>query len=203
MTHGFTVPASIEVAMRKKGHDRGLFGWLFAAPWRNPGFSAMFVSLLIFGFVGGITGVTLGTEQINIVAHNTLRIPGHFHATVAGGTTLAFMGLTYYVVPLIFQREFPMKWLARLQPYIFGAGILMLSTGMSFAGSAGVPRRHWDVEFSGAQIPAGFDGATHFALGVLGMGGVLAFTGLIIFVLLTVFAVFFGVRNSGRQMTAW
>jgi cytochrome c oxidase subunit 1 len=203
MIHGFTVPASIEVAMRKKGHDRGLFGWLFAAPWSNPGFSAMFVSLLIFGFIGGITGVTLGTEQINIVAHNTLRIPGHFHATVVGGTTLAFMGLTYYVVPLVFQREFPLRWLARVQPYLFGAGILLMSTGMSFAGSAGVPRRHWDIEFTGARLGTSFDGATHFALSVLGVGGVLAFTGLLVFILLTVFAVMFGQRIANRQMTAW
>ena len=28
MIHGFTVPASIEVAMREKGYVRGLYGWL-------------------------------------------------------------------------------------------------------------------------------------------------------------------------------
>jgi cytochrome c oxidase subunit I len=54
---------------------------------------------VVFGFVGGITGVTFGTEQINIIAHNTLRIPGHFHATVVSGTAMAFMGVTYYVIP--------------------------------------------------------------------------------------------------------
>ena len=32
MIHGFTVPASIEVAMRAKGYTRGLFGWLTHAP---------------------------------------------------------------------------------------------------------------------------------------------------------------------------
>ncbi|MCB1053671.1 MAG: cbb3-type cytochrome c oxidase subunit I, partial [Acidobacteria bacterium] len=148
MIHGFTVPASVEVAMRGKGYVRGLFGWLANAPWKNPGFSAFFLSLVIFGFIGGITGVTLGTQQINILAHNTLRIPGHFHATVVGGTTLAFMGLIYYVVPLIFQKEFYGRKLAMIQPYIFAMGITLMSIGMSFAGSAGVPRRHWDVEFS-------------------------------------------------------
>ena len=61
--------------------------------------------MVIFGFVGGITGVTIGTEQINIIAHNTLRVPGHFHATVVGGTALAFMGVTYYLIPLIFQKK--------------------------------------------------------------------------------------------------
>ena len=152
MIHGFTVPASVEVAMRGKGFQRGLFGWLANAPWGNPGFSGFFLSLVIFGFGGGITGVVLGTQQINIMAHNTLRIPGHFHVTVVGGTTLAFMALTYYVVPLIFQREFYARALCRLQPWLFGIGITTMAIGMSFAGSYGVPRRHWDVEFSGAPV---------------------------------------------------
>jgi cytochrome c oxidase subunit 1 len=203
MIHGFTVPASVEVAMRAQGHVRGLFGWLAAAPWRNPGFSAFFLSLVIFGFGGGITGVTLGTQQINILAHNTLRIPGHFHATVVGGTTLAFMGLCYYVVPLVFQREFYARSLARLQPYIFGGGITIMALGMSFAGSYGVPRRHWDVEFTGAQFSAGFDSGAHLMLGLLGVGACIAFVGLMMFVLLTVAAVFFGRSNAGRAMTEW
>ncbi len=203
MIHGYTVPASVEVAMRKKGHRKGLFGWLAAAPWKNPGFSAFFLSLVIFGFIGGITGVTLGTEQINMTAHNTLRIPGHFHATVAGGTSLAFMGLAYYVVPLIFQREYYARGLARIQPYIFAAGIVLMSMGMSFAGSYGVPRRHWDVEFTGAQFSVGFDPSATLMLGLLGIGGCVAFVGLLTFILLTVTAVFFGKSNAGKPMQAW
>lgn len=203
LIHGFTVPASIESAQRIRGFTRGLFGWLFAAPWRNPGFSAMFLSLAIFGFIGGITGVTLGTQQINIIAHNTLRIPGHFHATVVGGTSLAFMGLAYYVVPLIFRKEYPLRGLCRIQPYLFAGGITIFSLAMSFAGSYGVPRRHWDVEFSGAAMPAGFDPGAHVMLGLMGIGGVLAFLGLLSFILLTVYAVFFGRSNRGRAMEPW
>lgn len=203
MIHGFTVPASVEVAMRKKGFTRGLFGWLAAAPWTNPGFSAFFLSLTIFGFIGGITGVTLGTQQINILAHNTLRIPGHFHATVVGGTSLAFMGLAYYVVPLIFRREYYARGLARVQPFLFAIGITIMSLGMSFAGSYGVPRRHWDIEFTGAQFAPGFGSGAHVMLGIMGVGAVLAFTGLITFVLLTVAAVFFGKKIENRAMTAW
>ena len=203
LIHGFTVPASIEHALRKKGLTRGLFGWLFGAPWKNPAFSAMFMSLVIFGFIGGITGVTLGTQQINIIAHNTLRIPGHFHATVVGGTTLAFMGLTYYVVPLIFQKEFYARGLVRLQPYLFAGGVVLLSLSMSFAGSYGVPRRHWDIDFTGAALSAGFDPGAMMWLGLVGVGGVLAFLGLLTFILLVVAAVFFGRSNAGKPMEAW
>lgn len=199
MIHGFTVPASVEVAMRHNGYVKGLFGWLTGAPWRNPGFSAFFLSLVIFGFGGGITGVTLGTQQINIIAHNTLRIPGHFHVTVVGGTTLAFMGLAFYVVPLLFQREYIFKPLARLQPYLFGIGITVMAMGMSFAGSMGVARRSWDIEATGSI----YGSTAHLFLAFVGIGGVLAFLGLLLFVLLTVGTLLFGRSCVGRPMESW
>lgn len=198
MIHAFTIPASVEVAMRRKGHNKGLFGWVGALPWRNPALSAAVLSLLIFGFIGGITGVTLGTQQINIIAHNTLRITGHFHATVVGGTTLAFMGLAYYVIPLIFRRDYVWPKLARIQPWLFGGGILMVSIGMSFAGSLGVSRRVYDIEPAGVYGPA-----THLFLGMLGIGAIIAVLGLLIFVVQAVATVFFGPHNTGRPMEDW
>lgn len=198
MIHGFTVPAGVEIAMREKGYTGGLFGWVTALPWKNPALSATVLSVIIFGFLGGITGVTLGTQQINIIAHNTLRIPGHFHVTVVGGTSLAFMGLAYYVIPLIFQRDFIGRGLARIQPWLFGLGITLLSLGMSFAGSMGVSRRSWDIDTQGVYGPA-----AHLWLGVLGIGGILAFLGLLAFVLLCVGTLFFGAKIKDRSMADW
>ena len=105
MVHGLTVPGAIEVAQREKGFNKGLFEWLRKAPWGNPVFSGMFISLIGFGFLGGISGVMMGTEQLNLIIHNTIYVPGHFHATVVIGTTLAFMSLTYFLIPVLFQRE--------------------------------------------------------------------------------------------------
>ncbi len=198
MIHGFTVPASVEMAMRAKGHVRGLFGWVSALPWRNPAFSAAALSLVMFGFVGGITGVTLGTQQINIIAHNTLRITGHFHATVVAGTTLAFMGLAYYVIPLIFRRDFIWRGAARLQPWLFGGGILLVSLGMSFAGSLGVARRVYDIEHAGVYGPA-----AHLFLGIMGVGAILAVTGLLLFVILCVGTLLFSPVQKDRPMADW
>ncbi len=199
MIHGFTVPASVEMAMRAKGHGRGLFGWVGALPWRNPAFTSVVLSVLIFGFIGGITGVTLGTQQINIIAHNTLRITGHFHATVVGGTTVAFMGLAYYVIPLMFRRDFIWRRAARVQPWLFGGGILMVSLGMSFAGSLGVARRVYDIEHAGIYGPA-----VHLFLGIMGVGAIIAVAGLFLFVALCVGTILFGERHAvGQGMADW
>ncbi len=192
MVHGFTVPAGMEVGQRLRGLTNGTFEWLRKAPWSDPGFSGMFISLIIFGFLGGVTGVTIGTEQINIIAHNTLRIPGHFHTTVVGGTALAFMALTYYVIPLIFRKQIVWMRLARIQPYLFGLGITLLATGMILAGIFGVPRRHWDISFTIAPFSVEFPPAVDVFLALLALGGTLAFLGGVSYVLVTVLSVFFG-----------
>jgi cytochrome c oxidase subunit 1 len=192
MIHGFTVPAGIEAGQRLRGYTNGLFEWLRKAPWSDPGFSGLWLSLVIFGFLGGITGVTIGTEQINIMAHNTLRVTGHFHATVVGGTTLCFMAVTYYVLPLIFQRRVAFWPMAKLQPYVFGGGITAMAIGMILMGILGTPRRHWDNSFSGSPFPVEIHPASEVVQMVFGVGGLLAATGALMFIAIAVVTVFFG-----------
>ena len=194
MIHGMTVPASVEVAQRRHGLSKGLFEWLTKAPWGSPGFAALMLSLVLFGFMGGITGVTFGAEQVNIISHNTLRIPGHFHGTVVAGTTLAFMGLTYYVVPLIWRRRIVAPKLALFQVYAFGIGVAIFAAGMTTAGSYAVPRRHWDVQFTGAMFQPPIEAAAYVFLGIMGLGGLLAALGGALYVGITVLSVFFGPR---------
>ena len=76
MIHGFTVPASIEVGHAQEGLQPGPLRLARQCAVEQPGFSGFFLSLVIFGFGGGITGVVLGTQQINIMAHNTCAFPG-------------------------------------------------------------------------------------------------------------------------------
>jgi cytochrome c oxidase subunit 1 len=192
MIHGFTVPAGIETGMRLRGFVKGRFEWLKKAPWSDPGFSGTWLSLVIFGFMGGITGVTQGTEQINIIAHNTLRVPGHFHVTVVGGTALAFMALTYYVIPLIFRRRVAFWGLAKIQPYLFAIGIVILSMSMTFAGSFGVPRRHADITFPGAPFTLEFPPVVDLLMAGIGIGGVITSIAVLAFIAIAVVSVFFG-----------
>jgi cytochrome c oxidase subunit 1 len=200
MLHGMTVPGSIEAAQRARGYTNGLFEWLRKAPWGNPAFSGMFMSLVMFGFLGGISGVVMGTEQINIIMHNTLYVPGHFHATVVAGTTLAFMAGTYLLVPLIFRRELIMKGLARWQPYMFGVGVMGISVFMMGAGTLGVPRRVWDITGADAALKYDYSGAAYLMMGLNGMSAVLAALGGLLFILIIVGSVLFGKRTGDKPL---
>ena len=202
MIHGLTVPGSIEAAQRKRGFNNGLFQWLRQAPWGNPTFSGMFLSLIIFGFLGGISGVVMGVEQINLIIHNTVYVPGHFHATVATGTTLAFMALTYWLVPVLFRRDVMFPAIAKWQPYIFGIGMSGVSLFLMGAGTLGVPRRHWDMTMANAALPYEFPETAFTMMGLAGMSVVLAVIGGGLFVGLIVLSILFGKRKSMTEKSA-
>ncbi|HWQ37972.1 MAG TPA: cbb3-type cytochrome c oxidase subunit I [Burkholderiales bacterium] len=199
MVHGLTVPGSIEVAQRQKGYNRGLFEWIRKAPWGNPVFSGMFISLLGFGFLGGISGVMMGTEQLNIIIHNTVYVPGHFHATVVVGTTLAFMSLTYFLIPVLFRRQMILPGLAKWQPYIFGIGMALVALFLMGAGTLGVSRRHWDMAFTGAVMPYEYPGTAYLMMGLMGLSGLLAMVGGAIYIFITVGSLLWGKRLDAKD----
>jgi cytochrome c oxidase subunit 1 len=192
MVHGLTVPGAIEIAQRKKGYNNGLFEWLRKAPWGNPAFAAIFISIIGFGFLGGISGVMMGTEQLNLLIHNTIYVPGHFHATVVLGTTLAFMGLTYFLIPVLFRKQVMFPGMAKWQPYVFGIGMAGVALFMMGAGTLGVPRRHWDMAFTGNPFPYEFPGTAWLMMGLMGISAVIALIGGAMYLLITVGSVFFG-----------
>ena len=200
MIHGMSVPGAIEAAQRRNGFTAGVFQWLRRAPWGNPAFAGMFLSLVLFGFLGGISGVVLGTEQINIMLHNTLYVPGHFHATVVAGTTLAFMAVTYLLVPLIFQREIVWPGLAKWQPYLFAIGVGGISLFMMGAGTLGVSRRHWDITFSDAVLSFDYPPAAFLMLGLNGIFAILAAVGGGLYVVITVASVLFGKKVDSSNI---
>ena len=175
MVHGLTVPGAIEVAQREKGYNQGLFEWLRKAPWGNPVFSAMFISLIGFGFLGGISGVMMGTEQLNPQHH--LRA-GALHATVVVGTTLAYG--------------------AHHPPGCSAASRLPPAKGPSGGGGGGSegagtgPRRHWDITFAGNAFPHEFPGAAMLMMALAGITGIIAIVGGGMYLLITVYSVFLG-----------
>ena len=200
MIHGMTVPGAIEQAQRLKGYNKGLFEWLRKAPWGNPAFSSMFLSLIGFGFLGGISGVMMGAEQLNMLIHNTIYVPGHFHATVVIGTTLAFMGLTYFLVPVLFKRELMFPGYAKLFPYLFGLSMYIVALVMMGAGTLGVSRRHWDMAFAGAPMAYEWPGAAYLMMGLTGIFGVIACVSGGLWILQIVFSILLGKKLEEGEL---
>jgi cytochrome c oxidase subunit 1 len=202
MIHALSIPGAMEVAQRARGYDKGLFEWLRKAPWGNPVFSGVFISLVGFGFLGGITGVMMGTEQLNLLIHNTIYVPGHFHATVVIGTTLTFMSMTYFLIPVLFRREMINPGLAKIQPYLFGFAMYFFCLVMMGAGTLGVSRRHWDMAFSGAALAYEWPGAAYLMMGLVGIGGIVAIAGGAIYIYITVGSLLWGKKLDTGAVSA-
>lgn len=202
MIHALSIPGAMEVAQRARGYNKGLFEWLRKAPWGNPVFSGVFISLVGFGFLGGITGVMMGTEQLNLLIHNTIYVPGHFHATVVIGTTLTFMSLTYFLIPVLFRREMIAPGLAKIQPYLFGFAMYFFCLVMMGAGTLGVSRRHWDMAFSGAALAYEWPGAAYLMMGLVGIGGIVAIAGGAIYIYITVGSLLWGKKLDSGTVSA-
>jgi cytochrome c oxidase subunit 1 len=196
MIHAFAIPAGLEAGRRKRGEGGGLFGWLTSAPWTNPVFSATIFSIILFGFLGGITGVVMGQMQVNMTWHNTFATVGHFHGTVAVGTTLAFMGLVFFVIRTMFKRNLAFPRLASAQPFLYAGTMGIVVLMMMYAGLLyGVPRRTAEVV---RNIPG-----TDFSLSaaaplfvLLGIFAVFAILAGVAFVLVAVGSLLLGDRVS-------
>lgn len=204
MIHAFAVPAAIEIGQRLRGQSRGWFQWLVKGPWGNPAFSSLVLSIALFGFLGGASGVIYGTEQPNLLWHNTLAVIGHFKGTVVLGTTLAFMGVTWYVLPLIFRREVVGRPLAVVQPWLFGVGMALLAVAFMKLGVVdGVPRKQGDIFlFGNSAFAFSYPASVWAWMAVAGMGGLLGVLGGAIFVGLVVGTVLFGKRLSEADLKA-
>lgn len=136
----FNVVASLEIAGRAKG-GKGWFGWIFKLPWGDPSFAAQAFAGGLFA-LGGISGITNASYNLNLVTHNTIWIPGHLHLTVGSGVALSFMGIAYWFVPKLSGKELWNRNVALAQAWTWLIGMSLMSNGLHILGLRyGVPRR--------------------------------------------------------------
>ena len=102
------------------------------------------------------------------------------------------LALTYLLIPVLFRRQMILPSLAKLQPYIFGGGMTILILFMLGAGTLGVSRRHWDMDFTGAVLGFEYPGMAYTMMAIAAIGGLLAIVGGGIYLLVTVGSLLFG-----------
>jgi cytochrome c oxidase subunit 1 len=136
----FTVIASLESGGRARG-GTGLFGWIRKLPWKDPSFSAQTLAIALFAF-GGIGGIINASYNVDLVVHNTLWIVGHFHLTLATAVTLSFIGITYWLIPMLAGKELWSSRTAQVQVWLWVIGMVLFSGSHHLLGVYfGVPRR--------------------------------------------------------------
>jgi hypothetical protein len=147
--------------------------------------STLQFSVLLF-LVGGIIGFM-------ITGSNT-RVPAHYHGSI-GGITMAFMGITYYLIPRLGFDKVRGK-LATWQPAIYCTGQLMHVTGLAWSGGHGVQRKT-------AGEAQGLESFQQIAgMGLMGLGGMIAIIGGIIFLFVVYQAMRRGSGNVSREQAA-
>ena len=138
----FTIAASLEYAGRRKG-AKGLLGFFTKLPYLDPNrylFSYLISGLFLFIF-GGLTGLVNASSQLNNTIHNTAWVPGHFHMTVAGPVFLGIIGMSLYLYAKTSGKKIFLPRITVVIPYLWVIGILIFSTGLSWGGLIGEPRR--------------------------------------------------------------
>jgi cytochrome c oxidase subunit 1 len=186
----FTVVASLEVAGRLKG-AKGLFDWIGRLPWSDPFFAAAALAMISFTF-GGFGGAINAAYAMNTMVHNTAWISGHFHLTLGTTAALTFMGATYWLLPRLIGRELRLAALARVQPYLWFAGMAVFSASYHAAGLRGMPRRVYSAALNGDS------GQEWLWLADAGaIGGVILFASALCFVLVVA-----ATWTTGRRIEA-
>jgi cytochrome c oxidase subunit 1 len=146
----------------------------------SPQRSALFSSMILFG-VGGIIGFMIHGSNVTV--------PAHYHGSIVA-VTLAYMGITYHILPLLGFRR-PAGRLVVLQPWIYATGQLMHVIGLAWSGGYGVQRK----TAGGAQA---LDGIEKIAgMGLMGLGGLVAVVGGVLFLVITFKAMWPEKRASG------
>jgi cytochrome c oxidase subunit 1 len=138
----FNIAATLERGGRKRGAKGDLFGldWTWHLPWDNPVIVAQLGGMLLFIF-GGVTGLMNASYNLNTALHNTTWIVGHFHTTLGGAVFMTYVGITYWLLPMIRGRKLWQPRLAVAQSYLWLIGMAIFAGGMGRAGLAGAPRR--------------------------------------------------------------
>ena len=155
----------------------GIFAGKGAAS-TGPQRSALISSILLFALGGGIS--------LMIKDSNTI-ITAHYHGT-GGAVSLAFMGLAFHLLPRLGYREPDLKW-GTLMPYVYGTGQLLHILGLLWSGGYGVQRK----VAGAAQELHGF--AQTAGMGLMGLGGLIAVVGGIMFLVV----VFKAMWHPGRK----
>ena len=103
--------------------------------------------LYFFGFLflfvfGGMTGVAVATQSLDVHWHDTYFIVAHFHFIMVGGTLTAFLAAAHYWFPKMFGRLYSER-VGLLSSTAVFIGFVLTFFPQFLLGNMGMPRRYY------------------------------------------------------------
>jgi cytochrome c oxidase subunit 1 len=103
--------------------------------------------LYFFGFLflfifGGMTGVAVATQSLDIHWHDTYFVVAHFHFIMVGGSLTAFLAAAHYWFPKMFGRMYDERVGLLSAVGVFG-GFVLTFLPQFLLGNLGMPRRYY------------------------------------------------------------
>jgi cytochrome c oxidase subunit 1 len=100
-----------------------------------------FAFLFLFVF-GGMTGVAVATQSLDIHWHDTYFVVAHFHFIMVGGSVTAFLAAAHYWFPKMFGRMYSER-VGLLSAAAVLLGFVLTFLPQFLLGNAGMPRRYY------------------------------------------------------------
>lgn len=139
------------------------------AAWRSDVSATGLVSSVVLALAGFLLGAA-------IRGSSTL-VPAHYHAAI-GAVTAAYMAVTWQILPRLGFATTSSPRRIALQPMLFAAGQLLFAIGFGYAGIHGMARKVYGAEQHVRSA------AEWVGLSVMGLGGLVAIIGGVLFLTL-------------------
>jgi hypothetical protein len=136
----------------------------------NRAYASVLICSLILFAAGGMLGMMISGQNVTI--------PAHYHGAIVS-VTLALMGLAYAMLPRFGYPSVAHRRLAFWQPIIYTIGQLFHVGGLAYSGGYGVLRKT-------PGVPMNLAPDVKIALEIMGLGGLLAIIGGLLFVLVMI-----------------
>jgi cytochrome c oxidase subunit I len=93
--------------------------------------------------IGGLTGIHLGTLNVDIHLHDTYFVVAHFHYVMMGSALIAMIGGLHHWWPKMSGRMYSEKW-GHIAFWLVFIGFNVTFFTQFMLGSQGMPRRYYD-----------------------------------------------------------
>jgi cytochrome c oxidase subunit 1 len=100
-----------------------------------------FAFLFLFVF-GGMTGVAVATQSLDVHWHDTYFVVAHFHFIMVGGSVTAFLAAAHYWFPKMFGRLYSER-IGLLSATAVFLGFVLTFLPQFLLGNMGMPRRYY------------------------------------------------------------